>query len=370
MTIQFSIAKIKQGMNVPHHGRSFHIMKGNAIGCAALFLELWRPQSVVGFVPIPFSICRRLPRVVISRRKRMEALPVLVVARVDQANVKDCLEAACDKDVFHRRMLVGITLGVIETSFGQFPQGGLGQCVAGTARIEKDSTLLALLETPSSKKVFHGGISNGIGQVISQVLRQNVQVFSPLKEEIKVFQIVGAHKPPYRSNLLPHVVVFFWPFMRKRNCWQPRIVPRRKSQESITARSPSFPNRSNVGVVFLFHGIHHAQDPRSTFHLFRRIIDAVAEQIHSADWDGIQSHKILVVRAATDSNFFAQLPVLGHEGRWPRISVLVFSRLEHSPEYRHVGNPFHGLCFFVVVFRVTMEIRSKSRTGWCFPEIL
>ena len=161
-------------MNVPHHGRSFHVMKGNAVGCAALFLEFWRPQSVVGFVPIPFSICRRLPRVVISRRKGMEAFPILLVACVNQVNVKDRLEAACDKYVFHRRMFVGVTLGVIETSFVQFPQGSLRQSVAGTARIEKDSTLLPLLETPSSKKVFSGGISNGIGQVMSQVLRQDV----------------------------------------------------------------------------------------------------------------------------------------------------------------------------------------------------
>mmetsp|Transcript_7883 Transcript_7883/g.23185 ORF Transcript_7883/g.23185 Transcript_7883/m.23185 type:complete len:398 (-) Transcript_7883:578-1771(-) len=366
-----SIAKVQNGVDVPDNGRLLHVVKGDAVGSAAFLLEFGRPQRVVRFVPVALSIRGRLPRVVTTRRKGVEALPVLVVPGVDQVNVKHVLEAARDKHVFHRRVFVGETPLIVQTGLYKFLDSGPGQRVTGTARIEKDVAVLALLESTSPKKVFPGWILDGVGKVASQVLRQNVQIFSSLKEEIKVVQVVGANKSPNRSNLLPHVVVFFSPVVRERNCRQSRIVPSRKGQKSIAAGSPGFSNGANVCVMVFLHGVHHAQDFGCPFHLFGGIIDAPAKHIHSANRYGIQGHNVLVGSAARDPNLLAQFLVrLGHQGRRPGISVLVFSGFEHPPEDRHVGNPFDGLGFFVVVFRISVGIRCESRTGRGLPKVV
>ena len=120
-----SIAKIQQGMNMSHHGWFFHIMKGDTVGRATLLLEFGWPQSIVGFVPIGLRRHRWCPAVMGSRRKGMESFPALLVACIDDANVKDVFEASCNKDVFHRRVLLGKTLGMIEAFVDEFSQRGL-----------------------------------------------------------------------------------------------------------------------------------------------------------------------------------------------------------------------------------------------------
>jgi len=190
---------------VPDHCGFFQIVKGDAIGSAALFFELGRPKFVVVLVPVR---CRWNwgPPVVVSRRPEgMEAFSFLVVAGVDDANVKDFFEALGNKDVLHRRVHGGKTILVVEaTALGvdEFSQRRLRQSVPGTAGIEKDIGL-SPLEPTASEKVFGGGIGDLVRQHAPQVLWQNVQIFSALKEEIKVFQVVRPNKSPYRSNLLP-----------------------------------------------------------------------------------------------------------------------------------------------------------------------
>lgn len=46
----------------------------------------------------------------------MEAFSLLVVAGVDDANVKDFFEALGNKDVLHRRVLGGETILVVEAA--------------------------------------------------------------------------------------------------------------------------------------------------------------------------------------------------------------------------------------------------------------
>lgn len=76
-------------MNVPDHGGFLQIVKGDAVGSAALLFEPGRPWCVVGLVPV-LRWRNRGPPVVVSRRpKGMEAFPVLFVTGVDHTNVKD-----------------------------------------------------------------------------------------------------------------------------------------------------------------------------------------------------------------------------------------------------------------------------------------
>jgi hypothetical protein len=94
-------------------------------------------------------------------------------------------------------VLVGETIGVVEAAPGdELSQCRLRQSVPGTAGIEKDIGI-SPLEPTAPKKVFGGGIGNLVRQNAPQVLWQDVQIFSSLEEEIKVFQVVRPDKSPY-----------------------------------------------------------------------------------------------------------------------------------------------------------------------------
>mmetsp|Transcript_21920 Transcript_21920/g.54257 ORF Transcript_21920/g.54257 Transcript_21920/m.54257 type:complete len:207 (-) Transcript_21920:988-1608(-) len=200
-----SIAEIEEGMNVTNHGRLFQIMKGYTVGCTTVLSQFGRPQKIVILVPIFFSVFWRPPIVVSSRPKGMETFSFLVVPRVDEANPKGIFEAASNKDVLHGRVFVGKTIRMIEARVDEFPEGRLRQGVSGTPRIEKYVGSLSPLESAASKKVFGGGIFHQIRQDAPQVLWQDIQIFSALEKEIKVFQIMCPDKSPYRSYFLPHV---------------------------------------------------------------------------------------------------------------------------------------------------------------------
>ena len=97
--------------------------------------------------------------------------------------------------------------GVVQTLRDVFSKRRLGEGVSATAGIEKDIALFSPLKSPPAEKVLRGGIRHQVRQDTPQVLRQNIQIFTALKEKIKVFQVVRPDESPNRSNLLPLLVV-------------------------------------------------------------------------------------------------------------------------------------------------------------------
>ena len=107
------------------------------------------------------------------RGEGMKALPLLAVPGIDNANVKDILQAPGDEDVLHRRCLGGKAALVVQTRFHQFPEGCLREGVPGSTGIEIDF-LLTPLEAPSPEKVVLGWILDRGGEVAPQILWENI----------------------------------------------------------------------------------------------------------------------------------------------------------------------------------------------------
>mmetsp|Transcript_7882 Transcript_7882/g.23179 ORF Transcript_7882/g.23179 Transcript_7882/m.23179 type:complete len:326 (-) Transcript_7882:578-1555(-) len=318
-----------------------------------------------------------------ARKEGHVSFPAGIVLGVVWQNHVDLLEECGYHGVLRKCFAVR---EVIRKSFrDQQFQGGLVHGVSGASRV-KNVVHIPHVSKPASQQkwclfgfVPFRQIDTSICccldffafQVVSKILNEEEQIVSPYVKPIVFFIVVIVNITPHRSHLLPNIVIFFGTFVGNIDCSDGRIGLGGTNHESVTFGSPGFSNGANVCVMVFLHGVHHAQDFGCPFHLFGGIIDAPAKHIHSANRYGIQGHNVLVGSAARDPNLLAQFLVrLGHQGRRPGISVLVFSGFEHPPEDRHVGNPFDGLGFFVVVFRISVGIRCESRTGRGLPKVV
>ncbi len=188
---------------MPNHGRLFQVMKGDTIGRTTVLSQFGRPQAIVLLVPILLSRCGWPPVVVSTRSKGMKSFSFLVISCIDESNVKDVFETSSNKDVLHGRVFVGETVWMIQAGIDEFSQCRLRQGIASASGIEKDFGSLSPLESSPPEKVFGCGICDQIGQDRPEVFWQDVQIFSSLKEEIKVFQIMRSYKSPNGSYFLP-----------------------------------------------------------------------------------------------------------------------------------------------------------------------
>lgn len=128
--------------------------------------------------------------------------------------------------------------------------------VSGSSAVEETAPRIAM----SASQIVPPDTGIQRTDVIAQILRRDQHVVSSQMKPIKVVQVMRSDESPDLAYLLPHVVVRFCTGVWYGHGRYPRVVDRRKGQETVTVRGPRFADGPDKRVMIRFRRVDHTQD--------------------------------------------------------------------------------------------------------------